>query len=916
MFKRIITFILVLTVLCNDLHAQTVIEGTVLDVQGKTVDAYVAVTPKGMSSILTFSDTDAKGHYKLVFTTQTDSLIIKVSGLSIGNQVRVVPNHTQQLNFHVKEKMVQLKEVSVRTQKISQSGDTLNYLVGAYRQEGDRVIADVLKRMPGIEVSQSGGIKFNGKSITKFYVEDMDLLQGRYGLATNNINAQDVATVQVMENHQPIKALQGKTLTDDVALNLKLKGSAKGTVAVNTMLGGGIQQAGSWQLGRSRRNFDLSDSRNTGSKSVSRIGQNPLFTAEAVGMYFAKGRQNITLYKSNNTGEDVSKELTQHYSNINGVSLYPFCPTDVITPNGSKLPQRRTFDNLSHILTMNHLEKLSKNAEVGLNIAYYNDRIRQEGSSESEHFISTDSRLLTQETLISETKVNNLNIQGRYNRNAPNGFAANVLKFDANWNSDHVESLLTSERTGVLATNYGKEYVHQHFERPQLSVSNTFNTIRNIGKHMFNLHFSAGYSERPNTLSVGIDSLLPGTSTTYEQNITSRHIAGNFNTNYDFRLGPFTLNYGIVANADLHGIETALSGFNASRYSTRNDLWYNTYELVFGQSYKYEQGNWRLSLGCPLNLYTQTLDDRIRDDKHSYIHLLVTPTFSVRYRWYDWDFSTHAQYTKNVGDPSGIYSGYIMTNYRSFQRSYVDQLSETDRIGTTININYRNALTATFFRINAGYTHSRDNQIYDTNYQGATSVVQAVDRQTATNSYKLGFDASKGFDWLQTTLRAFGGYGYSTGELLIGGNVYPFHSRSVSAGAGGTITPLPWINFVLSSGYSWNISRVNVSSNVPTRIVRSSTQRLKMSVYATRQLILTASVEDNYNNLTDENRHAWFGDAIAQLKLKHIDLELQLNNLFDQRRYTHVSYSELNIYSRTSQLRPRNAVITIRFKLL
>ena len=84
--------------------AQTIIEGAVLDAQGKAVDAYVTVTPKGTSSILTFADTDAKGHYRLVFTTQADSLIIKASGLSIGNQARVVPNRTQQLNFHVKEK--------------------------------------------------------------------------------------------------------------------------------------------------------------------------------------------------------------------------------------------------------------------------------------------------------------------------------------------------------------------------------------------------------------------------------------------------------------------------------------------------------------------------------------------------------------------------------------------------------------------------------------------------------------------------------------------------------------------------------------------------------------------------------------------------------------------------------------------
>lgn len=244
MYRHFITAILALAVLT--VKAQTVIEGTVLDAQGKSVDAYVTVAPKTSllrgdesGGILSFADTDAKGHYKLEFTTQADSVTVTASGLAIGNQVKVVANRSQRLNFRVREQAVQLKEVSVRAQKIRQNGDTLNYLVGAYQQQGDRVIGDVLKRMPGIEVSQSGGIKYNGKSIKKFYVEEMDLLQGRYGLATNNINASDVATVQVLENHQPVKMLQGKELSDDVAINLKLKDSAKGTIAVNTMLGGG-----------------------------------------------------------------------------------------------------------------------------------------------------------------------------------------------------------------------------------------------------------------------------------------------------------------------------------------------------------------------------------------------------------------------------------------------------------------------------------------------------------------------------------------------------------------------------------------------------------------------------------------------------------------------------------------------------
>lgn len=364
MHRLIITAMLAFAAIAAS--AQTVIEGTVADAQGKHVEAYVSVAPKGTGNILVFADTDAKGHYRLEFTTEADSVTVSVSGLAIGSHTKQVANRSQRLDFCVKEQAMQLKEVTVRAQKIRQNGDTLSYLVGAYQQQGDRVIGDVLKHMPGIEVADNGGIKYNGKTIKKFYVEEMDLLQGRYGLATNNINASDVATVQVLEHHQPVKMLQDKELSDDVAINLKLKNSAKGTVAINTMLGGGAQQAGGWHIGKR----PLTDSQ-------AAIGQSPLWTAEVVGMYFAKRRQNMTLYKGNNTGDDVSKELTQHYSSVNSVSLYPFCPTGALMPNGSGLPQKRTFDNHSQILTMNHLEKPNKDTELGLNIAYYNDRIRR-----------------------------------------------------------------------------------------------------------------------------------------------------------------------------------------------------------------------------------------------------------------------------------------------------------------------------------------------------------------------------------------------------------------------------------------------------------------------------------------------------------------------------------------------------------
>lgn len=908
MKNRIHTVILFLISASGLSKAQTVIEGTVLDAQGNSVEAYVTVAPKGTGNILGFADTDPKGHYRVEFTAQADSVAVTASGLAIGNHVKIVENRTQQLNFLVNAKSVQLKEIDIRAQKIRQNGDTLSYLVGAYQQQEDRVIGDVLKRMPGIEVTQSGAIKYNGKAINRFYVEEMDLLQGRYGLATNNINASDVAAVQVLENHQPVKMLQGKELSDDVAINLKLKDATKGTVAINMMMGGGLQQAGDWRIGA--KSLD---------NGTSTIGQNPLWTAEVVGMYFAKRRQNMTLYKGNNTGDDISKELKEHYFSINSVGLYPFCPTNVIMPNGSGLPQNRTFDNHSHILTMNHLEKLNKDTELGVNITYYNDRIRREGNSIGDSFISNDQRLQTTETMASETKVNNLNIQARYNWNSQNGFVADVLKFDTNWNSDHVDGLMSSERTGNSPMNYGNERIRQHFDRPEFSVSNTFNTIRDIGKNTFNLHFSAGYAHRPNTLAVNVDSLVQGTSTAYCQDVASHHIAGRFNTNYNIRVAnAFSFNYGITASADMHGIVTDLSDFTppTGNNQTNNDLWYNTYCIALSQSYKYGTNKLDVTLGLPIELYNQTLDDRIRKDKNSYTYLLFIPSISMRWNLNrDLWLTAGAYYSKTVGDPGGIYSGYIMSNYRTFQRSYVEQLSETKNYSANASIRYRNAYHAVFANAGFNYRRTRDNQIYGYSYEGATSVIQAVDRPTIADSYSINGEASKGFDFLNSKIQIFGSCSLSESERLIEQCIYKFKSQWISLGGSLSFSPFEWAGIVYGCGFSQSYSYTDGNRSASTK-VRNSTQRLSMSFYPTKTLTLTLATEDNYNNLTDKNRHAWFGDVSAKLKLKHVDLELRLNNIFDQRQYTRVSYSGLDIFTQTSQLRPRNAVLSVRFKLL
>jgi hypothetical protein len=66
-------------------------------------------------------------------------------------------------------------------------------MVNSFSKEQDRSIGDVLKRMPGIEVPD-GKILYQGKAINKYYIEGLDLLEGKYNLANDNLPYQEVSS--------------------------------------------------------------------------------------------------------------------------------------------------------------------------------------------------------------------------------------------------------------------------------------------------------------------------------------------------------------------------------------------------------------------------------------------------------------------------------------------------------------------------------------------------------------------------------------------------------------------------------------------------------------------------------------------------------------------------------------------------
>jgi hypothetical protein len=862
--------------------AQTIINGSVKNKEGKPIAASMTVQAKGSNIIGGFSMSDKDGNYNLTYKGTEDSIVITAGGINIGKHRKTVVNRSGRVDFIIDEKPIELKEVKVTPPKIKRTGDTLDYSVAAYSDQNDRVIGDVIKKLPGVEVSRDGGIKYDGKPINKFYVENMDLLQGRYGLAVNNIAAKDVATVQIMENHQPINAIRERIFSDKAALNLKLKDSAKGTLAITGMAG---------------------------------LGYEPLlWNAELVAMYFAKVRQNMSVYKGNNSGNDVTGEFRTHYD-YERVYLGQGSQLYVQSPSTPPVAQKRYLYNNINAFTVNQLIKVKKDWECTLNALYYNDCLEKEGHSIYEQYFAGDSTLRIEERVSSTSKINNAEIAVRLNANEKDYYLNNALNFKGNWNNDR--GFGNTKSAGI------DEAISQFLDKPSFSVDNTLNVIKNVKQNSYNIHFSAGYASTPHTLTVSPSLYNIGESnmSSITQNVHSKEFASVLRLSYGLKLGNFNLDYNVWGRAEITDMNTALSGENDGNAisfadSMKNDLLYGNYRAGINQSYSYKTGRFRSSISLPLTYSILSTDDRIPDKHAKHNKLLINPAASVSYDLTpEFTVSARANYGKSFGNMGSTYTGYIMHGYRTLLRNTIEKLFETRSGAASATIGYRNVFNALFINAGINYSRSWRNLLYGYNYDGITNIKTTIDRPTESENYGVNFSMSKGLNFWNTTLRVSGGYGEGRGEQLIQNEVLNYRSKGYNTG--GSINMNPFSLFGLDYSINWSQNK-SYTVERPERFpaIRGISQNAKFSVFITKMITVNISAEHQYNSAVyDNNRHTSFADAGIKFRRKQLDLELEVNNIFNSKRYISASYSDISTYYYSYKLRPASVLLRARFKI-
>lgn len=264
--------LMVLFLISSRVWAQTQISGKIAE-RGKSISEVIVTVRNRENAIIAYCFSDSLGRYAVSFTSNSDSVTVGHTGFNIKQKPVKLANRPQVYDFNVLLESHEIAEVFVAAPKVYSRGDTVNYTVKELAKITDISIEDLLKRLPGIKVLESGKILYNNEPISNFYVEGLDLMGGRYSMITQKITPKLVQTVQVLENHQNVKALRDVTPTNKAAINLKLCPEVVNIWKYSAEVGGGLEydddllwlaSFNAMKLGKENQSFSGAETDNVG----------------------------------------------------------------------------------------------------------------------------------------------------------------------------------------------------------------------------------------------------------------------------------------------------------------------------------------------------------------------------------------------------------------------------------------------------------------------------------------------------------------------------------------------------------------------------------------------------------------------------------------------------------------------------
>ena len=825
------------------------LRGTVIDAE--TDEPIVGVIVRAIGSngkAVAFTSTTSTGTFTLKMKPSAAAIAFRCLGYE---NMKLPLTHDFGKTVRMKPQTTLLKDVLIKAPDIYAKGDTLVFNVERYANAKDDAIIDVIKRLPGITVEKDGTIKYQGKPINKFYLDGNDFLGGQYGLATENISHKDVKSVEVMENHQPIKALEGLEFPEEAGINLKLKDDAK-----RKWVGVAKTAAGYAPL---------------------------LYDGSLYAMRLATKVQNIVSLRGGNTGWNPAAQITEHdfldmFSSDYDESQWPeYISADIAS---APLTDKRTRDNLSWIANTISAWKRGDNS-MRLKLNYAGERLDYNSGHSTDYMDASIPDFVQRNAM--RTQSHDLSAQFNSEINKRGYFFKDKLTAEAVW--DDAKSIIG-----------GTENLCQNVSRKSICTKNDLKLVKRNDKKLFELMSRNSVVHSPNSLVISENGRI-------SQNLGITDFRSTTESKYGklTRFWKFYLNGGLDLN--YHRMNAVLSGIRDFDNSTAlNSFLSNIYA---SPQMDYERNNWRVSLTAPLKWRHYSLQGQ-----HDYLN--ISPSLSVRKKTSaKSEFIGTVAYRLSAPPAYTNLTTPILADYRNLFIG-IDKGKYSQGASGSFTYRYRNPLNALFLNLSAKYTYTRSalmtNQLFIDNIIISTF----ADRISDSNTWLFTGGVSKGLGHSKMVVGCDFNASVSSASSMRDNAINPY--KQICAGVKpyfrGSIVRLLSLNYEADYNYSrlkvGNASNSYHSLNQNLYITAIPADWLQFTIGA--EHFLTYIPEGNTANMILID-----ASAVWQLN-KGIRITLTANNLLDKRRYEYVSYGTLSRTEHSFSIRPREILAAVQFR--
>ena len=275
--KKSILMMLLLLVSIASFAQERLVSGAIIDRDTKDpVEQVTVQLLKTDSTYVTGAISNEKGLFHLN-APENGKYLLKITSVGYKPTVkRVVIEQDKNLalgNVVVGADAIMLKGavVTAMAQKVTLKEDTFVYNSAAYRTPEGSVVEELVKRLPGAEVSDDGTIKINGKEVKKILVDGKEFMTGDTKTALKNLPTSIIDKIKAYDEKSDLSKVTGiddgeeQTVLD---FNVK-KGMNKGLMS----------------------NIDLG------------IGNKDRYSARGMGGYFNSNNRFMLFGNANNTSD-------------------------------------------------------------------------------------------------------------------------------------------------------------------------------------------------------------------------------------------------------------------------------------------------------------------------------------------------------------------------------------------------------------------------------------------------------------------------------------------------------------------------------------------------------------------------------------------------------------------------------------